>query len=51
MSSTVYIAVYRMWEGSMHGAMKYWCPVKRKFTTEGEMLRQEHWFPNGDGSA
>jgi hypothetical protein len=35
----------------MQGAMKYWCPVKRKFMTEGEMLRREHWFHNGDGSA
>jgi hypothetical protein len=43
--------VYKMWQGSMHGAMQYWCPVKRKFMTEGEMLRQEHWFHNGDGSA
>jgi uncharacterized protein YcgI (DUF1989 family) len=35
----------------MYGAMQYWCPVKRKFMTEGGMLRQEHWFHNGDGSA
>jgi hypothetical protein len=45
------VAVYQMWQGSMYGAMQYWCPVKRKFMTEGEMLRQEHWFHHGDGSA
>jgi hypothetical protein len=44
------VAAYRMYEGSMYGAMQYWCPVKRKFMTEGEMRRQEHWFHNGDGS-
>ncbi len=35
----------------MYGAMQYWCPVKRKFMTDGEMRRQEHWFHNGVGSA
>jgi len=32
-------------------AFKYWCPVLKKFISEGERLRQEHWFHNGDGSA
>jgi hypothetical protein len=33
------------------GRYKFWCPVKLKFMSEGEMLRQEHWFCNGNGSA
>jgi hypothetical protein len=41
---------YRMYEGSMYGAMQYWCPVKRKFMTEGEMRREQNWFHNGNGS-
>jgi hypothetical protein len=42
---------YRRWEESMHGAMQYRCPVKKHFMTEAQMLRQEHWFHNGNGSA
>mmetsp|Transcript_20524 Transcript_20524/g.37024 ORF Transcript_20524/g.37024 Transcript_20524/m.37024 type:complete len:374 (-) Transcript_20524:241-1362(-) len=33
------------------GALAYWCPVLKQFLSEGERLRQEHWFHNGDGSA
>lgn len=39
----------RFWTQS--GQHKYWCPVKRRWMSEGEMLRQEVWFHNGDGSA
>ena len=31
--------------------LAYWCPVLKRFLSEGERLRQEHWFHNGDGSA
>jgi hypothetical protein len=34
-----------------HGQIEFWCPVLKKFVSEGEMLRQEHWFHNGDGLA
>ena len=33
------------------GALAYWCPVLKRFISEGERLRLEHWFHNGDGSA
>jgi hypothetical protein len=33
------------------GRLEFWCPVMHKFMCTGEMLRQEHWFHNGDGSA
>jgi hypothetical protein len=40
---------YILWLTS--GRFEFWCPVLKKFMPEGEMLRQEHWFHNGDGSA
>ena len=33
------------------GRFACWYPVLKKFMPEGEILRQEHWFHNGDGSA
>ncbi|KAL7530439.1 hypothetical protein ACHAWF_003380 [Thalassiosira exigua] len=40
---------FKAWEE--HGRLAYWCPVLKRFLSEGERLRQEHWFHNGDGSA
>jgi len=34
-----------------YGSLEYWCPVLHRFISDGERLRQEHWFHNGDGSA
>lgn len=39
----------RFWQE--RGALAFWCPVLQRFLSEGERLRQEHWFHNGDGSA
>ncbi|KAL7530129.1 hypothetical protein ACHAWF_003256 [Thalassiosira exigua] len=41
------------WEKSWreYGALQYWCPVLKRFLSEGERLRQRHWFHDGDGSA
>jgi hypothetical protein len=33
------------------GSMAYWCPVLKRFISEGEKYRLQHWFHNGDGSA
>ena len=33
------------------GELAYWCPVLKRCICKGEMLRLEHWFHNGDGSA
>jgi hypothetical protein len=33
------------------GSLAFWCPVLKRFLSEGEMFRQQHWFHNGDGSA
>jgi len=33
------------------GALEYWCPVLKRFLSDGERLREEHWFHNGDGTA
>ena len=41
--------IERSWEE--RGLLAYWCPVLKRFVSEGERLRQEHWFHNGDGSA
>lgn len=38
-----------LWEE--YGSLEYWCPVLHRFISDGERLRQEHWFHNGDGSA
>ena len=35
----------------MRGSKAYWCPVLKRFISDGERLRLEHWFHNGDGSA
>jgi len=45
------VAVHMMMLYERLGRFKYWCPVKRNFMCEGEMMRQQHWFRNGDGSA
>jgi len=34
-----------------YGRLEYWCPVHKRFLSEGEMMREEVWFHNGDGSA
>ena len=57
MGSTVAIKKLRMSEDRIErwweerGLLAYWCPVLKRFVSEGERLRQEHWFHNGDGSA
>ncbi|CAB9511986.1 expressed unknown protein [Seminavis robusta] len=33
------------------GSVAHWCPILQRFISEGERLRQQHWFHNGDGSA
>mmetsp|Transcript_63989 Transcript_63989/g.74963 ORF Transcript_63989/g.74963 Transcript_63989/m.74963 type:complete len:383 (-) Transcript_63989:185-1333(-) len=40
---------WKIWQD--RGRFAYWDPVKNKFICEGERLRSEHWFHNGDGSA
>jgi hypothetical protein len=34
-----------------NGALAFWCPVLKRFISDGERFRQQHWFHNGDGSA